>query len=199
MREFDNLKKCRCGSEFKQFNTTQTKCLECVIANAEKKSKQRDLKKKQIDSMAHREAKKAQLTASDWTKKVDAVYNPFIRARDEKAGLPCPSCLRYDHEIPDTPFGKWDCGHYLSKGSHPELRWVELNTWRQCKKCNGGSGKYAKKNHTVSQTYRLTLIEWIGLEKVEWLESKHPPNHYKIPDLIELERIYKAKLKELKP
>src|SRR5512147_2067243 len=83
---------------------------------AEKRKRQDEANKRK----EYREAKEKQKTKSDWIKEIDSVYNPYIRLRDEKAGLPCPSCGRYDYEIPNTPFGKWDCGHYLSKGSHPE-------------------------------------------------------------------------------
>ena len=192
------LKKCKCGQDYAQYTTMQNCCIDCLAERIAKKRIKSDKTALQLQKRELIKAKKALLKVGDYIKKVDAVYNPFIRKRDEIAGLPCPSCRRYDHEIPNTYFGKWDCGHYLSKGSHPELRYVELNAWRQCKSCNGGSGKYAKKNHTVSQTYRLTLIEWIGLEKVEWLEGPHEPKLYRIPDLIELEKVYKKKLKELK-
>ena len=182
-------KTCKvCKEKFESRNSLQIVCcLECAIWHAQNKRDKKIAKDKTNAARETREALKKMLTASAWIKRVDDVYNPFIRARDEKAGLPCPSCLRYDHEIPDTYFGKWDCGHYLGKGAFPELRYIEINTWRQCKSCNGGSGKYAKKNHTVSQTYRITLIERIGLEQVEWLESKHEPKRYRIPELMELE------------
>ncbi len=192
------MKKCKtCKAEFVQYTTLQNLCTDCLIVKGRKiavRSAKNALQSKKRELIAK---KKTLLTVSDWKVKVDAVYNPWVRKRDEIAGLPCPSCGRYDHEIPDSYFGKWDCGHYLSKGSHPELRYEELNTWRQCKSCNGGSGKYAKKNHTVSQMYRLTLIERIGLEKVEWLDGPHEPAKWTIDDLKAKEAKYKAKLKEL--
>lgn len=198
------LHKCKCGAEYKKYTTMQNCCVDCLAVKIIKNRVRSEKSTLQLQKRELTKEKKANkkrlielLTKGDWTKKVDAVYNPFIRLRDEQAGLPCPSCNRYDHEIPDNPHGKWDCGHYLGKGAFPELRWVEINTWRQCKSCNGGSGKYAKKNHTVSQSYRINLIERIGLDKVEWLEGPHEPNGYRIPELIELEQFYKAKYKEL--
>ena len=192
------LKKCKtCKQEFTQYNTLQTICVSCAIVKGCLKTIKDAKKADTVHKQELRAAKAKLLKVSDWIKKVDAVYNPWVRARDEKAGLPCPSCLRYGHEIPDSYFGKWDCGHYLGKGSHPELRYTEINTWRQCKKCNGGSGNYARKSHTVAQQYRLTMIERIGLDKVEWLESKHEPAKWTVDDLKTLEVLYKARLKQL--
>lgn len=173
----------------------------CSFICAQVKVAQDNQKKARKESARQRQDRRKALdkikTRADWIKDVDKFYNAYIRLRDQIAELPCPSCGRYDHEIPDSFFGKWDCGHYLSKGSHPELRYEELNTWRQCKSCNGGSGKYAKKNHTVSQTYRSNLIERIGLEKVELLEGLHEPKKYTIDDLKAIKAEYKEKLKAL--
>ena len=93
--------------------------------------------------------------------------------------------------------GQWDCGHYLSVGSHPELRFEELNAYKQCKSCNGGAGRYAGKNRTVSQQYRENLIQKIGVSLVEWLEGLHDAKHYTIDDLKEITAKYKAKCKQL--
>ena len=147
------------------------------------KQKRRDLRER-----------KAQLKSrNDWVKEAQAEFNKFIRLRD--ASEPCISCGEVNP--PMLHGGQWDCGHYLSVGSHPELRFEELNAYKQCKSCNGGAGRYAGKNRTVSQQYRENLIQKIGVSLVEWLEGPHDAKHYTIDDLKEITAKYKAKCKQL--
>jgi len=85
----------------------------------------------------------------------------------------------------------------LTVGAYPELRFEKLNSHKQCKSCNGGSGKYTKKNHTVANQYRINLINKIGIEKVEWLEGPHQAKHWSIEDIKEIKKMYANKAKEL--
>ena len=126
-------------------------------------------------------------------------FNTYIRKRDER--LPCVSCYRPIHEIEQNdswkPGGCWDCGHYITVGAAPELRFEPKNAHRQCKSCNGGSGKYTRKNSSVAKEYRIKLIERIGLIDVEWLEGPHDAKKYTVEQLKEIELFYKEKLKKL--
>lgn len=129
------------------------------------------------------------------TKGAKDAFNAFIRKRDEN--LSCISCGSDQTTVTYLRGGYWDCGHYLTVGAHPELRFTEDNAHKQCKSCNGGAGKYAKKNHTVSKEYRINLIKKIGSERVEWLEGPHKANNYSCADLKDIELHYKKKLKRL--
>jgi len=128
-----------------------------------------------------------------------AAFNKFIRLRDKD--LVCISCLRTNEQVGDTDSwkvgGAWDCGHFLTRGAFPELRFEELNAHKQCKSCNGGSDKYAKKTQLVRDDYRINLIDKIGLDKVEWLEGKHEPKKYTCEELKEIELKYKALVKKM--
>lgn len=183
-------RKCRgCAKEFMPTKPLQVVCSwECAKDVAENKRDRKE--KKEL-----REAIKGLKSRNDYKAEAQQEFNKFIRLRD--AALPCVSCGRTEDQIENTYGGKWDCGHYLSRGSHPELAFEELNAHKQCKKCNGGAGKYAKKNHTVTESYRAELILRIGLDKVEWLKSKHDPKHYSIEDLKSIKAEYKKKIKEL--
>jgi hypothetical protein len=178
-----------CGVKYTPSRPLQTACgMACSLIvgrlNQAKKARK-----------AYNEGRKEQLTARDYIKLAQPLFNKFIRLRDKDE--PCISCLRTDSEIKDVFVGgKWDCGHFLSVGSHPELRFEEKNAYKQCKRCNGGSGNYAKKNHTVSQSYKLNLIDRIGIKDVEWLESKHEPKNYTIEECKSIIALYKAKIKE---
>jgi hypothetical protein len=144
----------------------------------------------------HRERKEAIKTRSEWMKEAQTVFNKFIRLRDDL--LPCICCNSWGKDEDWLVGGKWDAGHFLSRGAFPELRFEELNCHKQLKSCNAGSSKYARKGRTVSEGYRLNLINKIGLDKVEWLESHHEEKKYTIDDLKQIIAEYKAKLAELK-
>jgi hypothetical protein len=129
-----------------------------------------------------REAREKIKTRSQWLKEVQTEFNKFIRARDEK--LPCISCQRFHT-------GQWHCGHYLSVGSNPALRFCEDNCHKQCAPCN---------NHLSGNiiAYRRAIIEKLGIQKVEWLEGHHEPKKYTIDELKALKAHYKQLYKELK-
>lgn len=168
---------------------------EWAKAQAEKsKSK----KKKEFNAETRR-MKLAIKKRSEWIADLQKLVNQFVRMRD--IGLPCVSCRRSEVEVEQDAIGKtggaWDAGHYLSRGSHPELRFCLDNLARQCKSCNGGSGNYARKNHEVQKHFRIELINRIGLERVEWLEGPHEPLKLTIPEIQALIAEYKAKMKQL--
>lgn len=181
-------KKCRqCKELFQPIKGMQAVCSPtCAIADVRAKAE----KKKDKE---FRERKQALKSRNKWLEEAQEVFNKFIRLRDEDE--PCMSCGR--EEVEWTPGGSWDCGHFLARGSHPELRFDELNAYKQCKSCNGGSGKYARKNHTVGQEYRIRLIKKFGIERVEYLEGPHEPKRYTIEQIKEIKETYKQKCKVL--
>lgn len=128
----------------------------------------------------YRDAKERIKTRGDYAREAQIVFNAYIRARDD--GKPCISCGSHT--------GKKNAGHYRSVGSCPELRFEESQVHLQCEKCNS----YLSGNLI---NYRAELIRRVGLEKVEWIESKHEPKHYSIEDLKAIKATYKAKLKDL--
>lgn len=118
---------------------------------------------------------------ADWMKEAQAALNAFVRCRD--ALLPCISCGRH-HE------GQYHAGHFLARGSHPNLALVEENLAKQCMPCNVHlSGNQLE--------FRKGLIARIGLARVEALEADQTPRKYTIPELQELKAHYKTKLKQL--
>lgn len=195
-RKAPKPKTCKvCRTKFIPFRSTQPTCgaYDCNVTYGLQVIAKNDAAKARKEAKALREAKEAAKPRGKWLKEAQAVFNRFIRLRD--ANKPCISCDRVSVEM--TVGGAWDCGHFLSVGSHPELRFDENNAAKQCKTCNGGAGKYAKKNHTVSQSYRVNLIERIGLEAVEQLEGPHEPKKYSIEDLRQIKATYATKCREL--
>ena len=176
-----------CGIRFLPIRQIQRVCSSnCAIKYAIDK---RDKKRAQAERIAQREDRKviklkleSFKTRSDWMKEAQRVVNAYRRAL--LADEPCISCGRY-HQ------GQYHAGHYMSVGAHPELRFEELNIWKQCQPCNTHlSGNLIN--------YRKALIKRIGTEKVEWLEGHHEPKHYAINDLKQIILKYKSMLKEIK-
>ena len=176
-----------CEREFQPQRFGQKACkLECAMAH----SRQKNHNKAMTEWNAETRKRKANLkTRSQWLKEAQIEFNKFIRARD--SDLPCVSCGRSEGDLGhDFIGGAFDCGHYLGTGSHPELRFIEFNAARQCKKCNNQlSGNHGP--------YRVELIKRIGLTMVEFLEGPHDPTKYTIEDLQHIKKFYKAKTKDI--
>ena len=98
----------------------------------------------------------------------------------------CISCNRHESEIDDKGFGKFDCGHFRSVGAAPELRFRVDNAYLQCKSCNGGSGKYARKNETVGIQYEANLRLKVGDALVDELKGPHDLPNLIAADYVEI-------------
>lgn len=125
---------------------------------------------------------------ADYVEEAQKAFNSWVRFRDRD--LPCICCGKFA-AVGEIGGGRYDAGHYLSRGSHPHLKFDERNCFKQRKGCNRPGG-------TTAAAFRLGVIARIGLQAVEALESDNEPRHYTIADLIALKAHYKAKLKELK-
>lgn len=130
-------------------------------------------------------------TVQKWTKKAQDAFNVYIRERD--FDLPCISCGKT--EVTSSGYRGacgWDAGHYRSVGANPELRFEPLNCHKQCSRpCN-------KDLSGNSVNYRRGLIDKIGIEKVEWIEGPHEKKYYRVEDLKEITKHFKALTKQLR-
>jgi len=190
-------KTCReCKIKFTPTRAIQPVCsnYECMCAYANKAAEKSAIARKKKEIRQHKEKLEAGKTVRERIKETQRFFNLYIRTRDYNK--PCISCGR--EHIPEQIGGAWDCGHFLGVGARPDLRFDEKNAHKQCKSCNGGAGKYAKKNYTVSQSYRINLIERIGLAEVERLEGKPIEKRYRAEELDQLKIKYKELTKALK-
>lgn len=197
------MKKCKvCKEIFKPQKMGQKVCSpECAISLAVsergKAEKVSQVKERRADKVKRETLK----TRSDLMKEAKIAIQRFRRLDELRMGSGCMSCGRSQREVEGTdawkPGGAWDGGHYMSKGARPELALEPLNIWLQCKSCNAGSSKYARKGYTVNASFRVNLIDRIGLEQVEWLEGPHEPKHYDIEDLKAIKAKYTAMAREL--
>lgn len=150
----------------------------------------------------HRKKVEMLKTRSEWIQDAEMWRRRRRRLEELAKGEGCMSCKRTQEEIIGTdgwkPGGAFDGGHYLGKGARPNLRLTLSNIWLQCKSCNAGSAKYARKQGTVSAAFRINLIEKIGLEAVEVMEADHEPRHWTIEQLQAMIAEDKAVVRELK-
>lgn len=158
---------------------------------------QMEAKRRQKKDIAAR--KKKLKTVSTWTKEAQREFNKFIRLRDYDQ--PCISCGKERVQIEMQQGwkvgGAWDCGHYLSVGAFPALRFEEDNAHKQCKSCNGGSGRFARKSKSVAESYRINLVKKIGEHRVRALERDQSIRQYRAEDLEAIKIKYRTMAREL--
>lgn len=142
-----------------------------------KKAEREQTKRRKAESMNLRE-----LLA-----KAQVAFNAYIRARD--ADKPCICCGKPFE--PQKPGGSMDAGHYLSRGHAPQLRFNEDNVFAQRKNCNRPGG-------TTRAAFRAGVLERIGPERLEALESDCTTPKWTKEQLLELIDTYRAKLREMK-
>lgn len=174
-------KKCKyCKLEFTPTKPLQMVCsYKCGIeyGKAVIKSKQSQEWENQKKSIKERLK-----THSDYLKELQVIFNKYIRLRDKDQ--PCISCGR---ELK----GKYDAGHYFSVGAYPNLRYDENNCFGQCVHCN-------QHKHGATIEYGLRLPDRIGLDAYNKLiEEKDKPFKLTVPEIVELKKIYKEKIKAL--
>lgn len=150
---------------------------ECAQMHVELE-KDRKLKRERQEGLAKLKKR------ADHFKETQAALNKWIReVRD--AGKPCISCGHADHGQ------KFDAGHYISRGSRPNLALEELNLARQCHWCN----VHLSGNQIL---FRKGLVARIGLEAVEALEADTTPRKYTVEQLQAMKAEYLRRIKEAK-
>jgi len=137
------------------FETPGTRiCKNCKLIRKLKKDKERQ--ERAIEKLkTKKQKKKTVIRVSDLKKKVQIVFNKWIRERDVEEG--CISCGNKNAT-------SYDAGHYLAQGSTGALRYNERNVHKQCTSCN-------RFKHGNLIEYRINLIKKIGLNNVEYLED----------------------------
>lgn len=195
-------RKCKvCKCAFEPRLLMQAVCgLDCAktlaVSLRGKLEKVAKVKEKRADKVQRDKLK----TRGQWLTEAKKAAQQFRRLEELARGYGCISCGRTQEKVNAEawkPGGAWDGGHFLSKGARPELALEPLNIWLQCKSCNAGSSKYARKGYTVNASFRINLIDRIGLEAVEALESDHAPKHYTTDEIKAIKADYMAKTRQL--
>lgn len=179
-------KKCKnpsCGISFTPQRLGQVVCSpRCGLAIKDVNQGRAHKALAQVERKEIKVRKERLKSRADHLREAQAVFNEWVRLRD--ADLPCISCGRH-HD------GQYHAGHYRTVGANPEIRFEPLNVWKQCAPCNTHlSGNLVN--------YRLSLLQRIGVEKLEWLEGPHPARKYTTEEIKAIKADYREKIKELK-
>lgn len=154
-----------------------------------------------VDRAETRRRKDARKSRAEWLAEAKVAMQAMRRLQELAKGRGCMSCQRPREVVeagPWRPGGYWDGGHFKSKGAFPELALEPLNIWLQCKSCNAGSGKYARKGYTVNASFETNLAATQGQALVDWLNGPHEPKHYEIDDLRAIVTSCKAAIRGMK-
>lgn len=161
----------------------------CAADNGQRKSLERKAKalRKQ-----HRERKEATRDRGYWLAKAQQAFNAFIRERDHSR-----ECIVHGYDCPSKTEA-FHAGHFLSVGSHPELRFVTWNVHKQCASSNMGANKYAKfsRDAHIGERYEAMLRLRIGDDRVDWLKGPHGPKQYRIEDLKRIKSIFNKRARQ---
>lgn len=119
---------------------------------------------------------------SEWQKEAQTAFNRYIRMRD--LNKTCVSCggqlVGSSNYLTGSAV---DASHYRSRGAASHLKFNVFNVHSACTRCNRQLSGNAVE-------YRIRLIERIGLELVESLESNNTPRKFDIPYLIRVKAIF---------
>lgn len=177
-----------CSTEYTPRSSLQKVChnYKCAITF----NKQRDAE------IAERESRKQELLLrddlkkrreklkgiSEWQKEAQAAFNRYIRMRD--LNKVCVSCggelVGSSNYLTGSAV---DASHYRSRGAAAHLKFNVFNCHSACTRCNRQLSGNAVE-------YRIRLIERIGLERVENLESNNTPRKFDIPYLQRVKAIF---------
>lgn len=175
------MPKCKvCKKNFTRTREGQVVCsFSCSIEYPKMLKEKKEKEAKKERTKAIREFNRQDIFKLTKTAKKE--IQKYVRLRDRKDT--CISCGK-------TEAKQWDGGHYMSAEYYAAVKFNTLNIHKQCSHCNDW-------NNANIANYRVKLIEKIGLEKVEWLESQKQPTKYTADYLNRLIKIIRKKIRKL--
>lgn len=118
----------------------------------------------------------------EWQKEAQAAFNRYIRMRDlNKVCVSCGGQLVGSSNY--LTGSAVDASHYRSRGAASHLKFNVFNCHSACTRCNRQLSGNAVE-------YRIRLIDRIGLERVERLESNNTPRKFGIEYLKRVKAIF---------
>ncbi|MDU2939976.1 MAG: recombination protein NinG [Enterobacteriaceae bacterium] len=182
---YDNIRWC--CPEHGAIYAIELRTKEKVKAEAKRIRAKHDAEK--ADRQRRQQKRETFKTKAQWDKEAQSAFNRYIRIRDE--GKCCVSCGC--HLVGKSNYltgSAIDASHYRSRGAASHLKFNTFNVHSACTRCNRQLS-----GNTVE--YRIRLIERIGLERVERLESDNDPRRFDIPYLKRIKSIFTRRARQL--
>ncbi len=178
--QYDNIRWC-CPAHGAIY-ALDLRAKEKIKAEAKRIKAQKEAEKE--GRRSHAERRRAVKPLSHWLQMTQRAVNDWRRTMLLAAGHGCISCGT------KTAFA-WHAGHYRTTAAAPQLRFNPENIWLQCSACN------VHKSGNI-ESYRAALVELIGEEKVQALESNNEIHRYTREELDGIRADARAKLRAIK-
>src|SRR6188768_1955048 len=181
-----------CGEKFKPARAMQMACSpDCAWSMARHEGAKKAAVLARDDKARTRVALEGMKKLSELRAEAQDAFNAFIKLRDRIAGHGCICCGKPLNWNSGIPGGLIDAGHFISRGSAPELAFVETNVSAQLKSCNRAGG-------TTRAKFKAGMIARWGEAVVAALEGPHPTPHLKHDDYRRLRAHYRAEAARLR-
>lgn len=177
-----------CSTEYTPRSSLQKVChnYKCAIAFNKQRDAEiaaREQRKREREQSADlKQRREALKTRAEWEREAQAAFNRYIRMRDMNQ-----ECISHPGKlISNSNYitgSAVDASHYRSRGAASHLRFNVFNVHAACTRCNRQLSGNAVE-------YRIRLIERIGLERVERLESDNEPRKFDIDYLRRVKSIF---------
>lgn len=178
------MKTCaHCETQFQPQRPLQAVCSPLCASRKVRQDKKQAKERAKLDRAMDKAAREGMKTIPQLIKEAQVAFNAYIRQRD--SGQRCISCGAPPPDLSSLHAGR-DAGHYRSTGSASHLRFHEDNCHGQCVRCNQHLSGNAVE-------YRIGLVQRIGLDRVESLETDNDPVKWDRETLRRIKATYRAK------
>ena len=135
------------------------------------------------DRKADKAKREQQKKPSQLETECRAVVQKIARIRDRNDG--CISC-----HMPADYTGMWHGSHFRPAGNNAAVQFNLWNIHKSCAQCN------LFKSGNLS-AYRPRLVEKIGIERVEWLESQNQTVKTNVAYLLRFKKVMGKRLRRI--
>lgn len=171
-----------CCPEHGTIYALELRAKEKVKAEAKRIKSQHEAEKEGRKRLAER--RKEVKPLRHWVQMTQRAVNDYRRELLLSQGHGCISCGTMTAPV-------WHAGHYRTTAAAPQLRFTAENIWVQCPACN------VHKSGNI-EAYRAALVELIGEERVQALESNNETHRYTREELDRIRAEARANLRAIK-
>ena len=172
--------KCRHCKERTEGTRLHDACIPGFLAalNAKKAAA-----RQRVERKADREKRQSFKRPSKWEQECREIVQKIARLRDRNDG--CISC-----HMGANYGGAWHGSHFRPAGNNSAVQFHLWNIHKACAQCNLFKGGNIA-------AYRPRLVEKIGADRVEWLESQTQITKRDIPYLIRFKAVMGKRLRRM--